>query len=290
MTQGPDLISVVIPVRDRARLLPIQLESLAQQSTSRRFEVIVADNGSADATVAVAESFAERFERLEVVAAGDRRGASHARNVGTRHARGDLVAFCDSDDVAHGDWLEQMADAWEPGTIVAGRIYPLRLAPDAPRCDDLTPGAPRERLRGFLPFADSANLAMGRLDLEWLGGFDESFPRSQDVELSWRAQVAGLRFVDAPDAVIFKRGAPKGWIRFRQYHRWGRTAPRLYRRYREVGMPRRTTLEVARSYAALAVHAARSPFDEDERDLAVRQAGWYTGYLAGSIRHGVLYL
>ncbi len=290
MSPDPQLISVIIPVRNRAAVIGVQLDALAGQVTSRPFEVVVADNGSTDDTVAVAESHADQFSRLEVVEAGARRGAPYARNMATRAARGELLVFCDSDDIAHEAWLETLVSAWQPGSIVAGRIYPLRLAPDAPRCDDLTPGRPRQVVRGFLPFADGGNMAIGRRDLEWLGGWDESYRFSQDVELSWRGQQSGLTFIDAPDAVVFKRGAPKGWIRFRQYHRWGRAATRLYRRYHDEGMPKRSAGTVARSWAALGVHALRGTRDETERDLAVRQAGWYTGYLAGSVRYRVFYL
>ena len=259
MTTAPDLISVIIPVRDRAALIGTQLEALAVQRTPRAFEVIVADNGSTDDTVAVAESYADRFAHLEVVDASARRGAGHARNMGCRVARGDLLVFCDSDDIAHGDWLEALARAWMPGSIVAGRIFPLHLAPDAPDCDNLSPGRPRQEIRGFLPFADSACLGIGRHDLAWVGGFDESFRFSQDVELSWRAQVAGLTFIDAADAVIFKRVAPQGWIRFRQYHRWGRATTRLYRRYQDQGMRHATARAVARSWVALGYHDGASP-------------------------------
>ncbi len=270
-------------------MIGFQLDALADQRRERDFEVIVADNGSSDDTVAVARSFADRFARFEVVEASARRGAGHARNMACRVARGDLLVFCDSDDVAHPNWLETIVRAWEPGSIVAGRIYPMRLAPDAPRCDDLLPPTPRRVVRNFLPFADGANMAIGRRDLEWLGGWDESYRFSQDVELSWRAQVAGMAFIDAPEAVIFKRGAPKGWIRFRQYHRWGRSATRLYRRYHDQGMLRRPVRTVVRAWAVLGYHALRGTVDLEERDLAVRQAGWYTGYLAGSVRYRVFY-
>jgi glycosyltransferase involved in cell wall biosynthesis len=290
MSSAPDLISVIIPARDRAHVIGFQLDALADQRTERTFEVIVADNGSTDDTVAVAQSYANRFARLEVVEASARRGAGHARNMACRVARGDVLLFCDSDDVAHADWLETMVRAWVPGSIVAGRIYPMRLAPHAPRCDDMTPPNRRPVVRSFLPFGDGGNVAIGRLDLQWIGGWDESFRFSQDVELSWRAQVAGMAFINAPEAVIFKRGAPQGWIRFRQYHRWGRAATRLYRRYQDQGMARRPMPKVVRSWAVLGYHALRGTVDLHERDLAVRQAGWYTGYLAGSVRHRVWYL
>ena len=113
-------------------MIGLQLDALAGQTTSRAFEVIVADNGSTDDTVAVAESYADRFTRFEVVDAGARRGASYARNQGAGRARGELLVFCDSDDIVHDAWLKTMASAWQPGSIVAGRIYPLRLARERP--------------------------------------------------------------------------------------------------------------------------------------------------------------
>ncbi len=290
MTRAPELISIIIPALNRASVIGLQLDALAGQRTSRPFEVIVADNGSTDETVAVAESYADRFTRFEVVDAGALRGASYARNQGARRARGELLVFCDSDDIVHDAWLETMASAWRPGSIVAGRIYPLRLAPNAPRCDDLLPATPRPVTRGFLPFADGGNLAISRHDLERVGGWEDSFHFSEDVELSWRAQQSGLDLIDAPDAVVFKQGAPKGWIRFRQYYRWGRNGALLYSRYRDQGMPRRPARTVARSWAAVGLHTVRGTSDAKHRDLAVRQAGWYTGQLAGSLRYRVLYL
>ena len=196
MTRAPELISVIIPALNRASVIGLQLDALAGQRTSRAFEVIVADNGSTDDTVAVAESYADRFPRFEVVDAGALRGASYPRNQGARRARGELLVFCDSDDIVHDAWLETMASAWQPGSIVAGRIYPLRLAPNAPRCENLLPATPRPVTRGFLPFADGGNLAISRHDLERVGGWEDSFHFSEDVELSWRAQQSGLDLID----------------------------------------------------------------------------------------------
>jgi glycosyltransferase involved in cell wall biosynthesis len=290
MSPTPELISVIVPARDRAEVIAFQLEALADQATTRPFEIIVADNGSTDDTVAVARTFADRFERLEVVPATDRVGSGYARNVGARAARGELLVFCDSDDVAQVGWLEALARPWEPGTLVAGRIHPLRLVAGEPGTEPVPGGGPRGRLRGFLPFADGCNMAIGRQDFETCGGFDESFRFSQDIELSWRVQLAGLRFVDAPDAVMLKRWAPQGWVRFRQFHRWGQAGPRLYRKFRRDGLAPRPPRAVVRAWAALALHLVRAPFDERDRRLAVSQAGFDTGLMLGSLRQRVLYL
>jgi glycosyltransferase involved in cell wall biosynthesis len=284
------LVSVIVPAYNRAELIGRQLDALASQRTTRSFEVIVVDNGSTDATASVARAFVDRFAHLEVVAAPQRRGAAYARNVGAAAASGELLAYCDSDDIVHTGWLDAMAAAWSPGSLVAGRIRPLR--PSEPPDPDGPVGTARTRvaLRGFLPFADSASLAIGRTELRHVGGFDESYRFSSDVELSWRAQLAGLRFVEEPRAIVFKRAAPPGWIRFRQYHRWGQAAARLYRRYQSEGMGRRPARAVLRSWAVLGMHTALALSDPGQRDVAVRQAGWYTGYAAGSLRYRVLYL
>ena len=289
----PDLISVIIPARDRAHVIGFQLEALADQRTERAFEVIVADNGSTDDTVAVARSFADRFARLEVVEASARRGRrprpQHGLSRGARRPAGLLRQRRRRPRRLARD---HRCGAWEPGSIVAGRIYPMRLAPDAPRCDDLTPPTPRRvRPRASCPSPTAPTWpSAGRT---WSGSADgtsrSGSPRTSSCRGGprWRA----CAFVDAPDAVMFKRGAPKGWIRFRQYHRWGRAATRLYRRYHDEGMLRRPARTVVRRLGrARLPRPAGHGRPATSADLAVRQAGWYTGYLAGSVRYRVLVL
>jgi glycosyltransferase involved in cell wall biosynthesis len=287
---GSPGVSVVIPTRDRAALIGFQLEALATQTTERDFEVIVADNGSTDDTEAVVRSFADRFAHVEVVDASTRLGSAHARNVGVAAARGGIIAFCDSDDVVAADWLEHLVAAWRPSAIIAGRTRPLRDGGGAGSAPDPDVGQHRRVQLEFLPHADGGNLSIGRQELLDMGGFDETFLFSQDVELSWRAQVAGLDFVNAPEAIVFKRPPTGSWRRFRQFYRWGCTAPRLYRHFRGAGMTRRSRRTVARSYAAATYHLVLAPIDQKHRDRALRQAGRCTGHVFGSIRYRVPYL
>ncbi|MGH8110163.1 MAG: glycosyltransferase family 2 protein [Arenimonas sp.] len=91
-------ISVVIPARNRARLLPACLESVLAQTHAPR-EIIVVDDGSDDQTYDVAMTYASRGVsciRLERSA-----GAQAARNAGIRNTRHEWIAFQDSDDT----WL-----------------------------------------------------------------------------------------------------------------------------------------------------------------------------------------
>jgi glycosyltransferase involved in cell wall biosynthesis len=89
-------VSGVIPVRDRAALVGRAIDSaLAQQSVA--FELIVVDDGSKDATPAVLAGYGERI----VAVSQPPTGRSAARNAGIARARGEWIAFLDSDDA----WL-----------------------------------------------------------------------------------------------------------------------------------------------------------------------------------------
>jgi hypothetical protein len=106
------LVSVVMPVRDGARYLAAAIVSI-QAQTYKHWELIVIDNGSTDGTLSIAHRFAAGDRRIRVIAgvSGDR---ARAKNVGVAHARGELIARMDADDVAvperlavQLDWIER---------------------------------------------------------------------------------------------------------------------------------------------------------------------------------------
>ena len=100
-------ISVIVPARDAAGTLPDTLDALAGQTFADPFEVIVVDDGSADATVALAE----RSRRVDHVIRADGRGPAHARNAGGRLARAQRLAFLDADCRPAAGWLRAGHDA-----------------------------------------------------------------------------------------------------------------------------------------------------------------------------------
>ena len=92
------LVSVIIPVHERPRLLVEAVASAVEQD-HRPLEVIVVDDGSADETSAVAAGLARRHAPLVQVLVQPRAGAAAARERGRRAARGDYVQYLDSDDL-----------------------------------------------------------------------------------------------------------------------------------------------------------------------------------------------
>lgn len=96
-------ISVVIPVLNEEKYLPIILESFSKQ-TDKEFEVIVADTHSEDKTLEKADEFKDKIN-LRIVQV-DRKNVAHQRNAGGKEAKGDAVVFLDADYTVKKDFIE----------------------------------------------------------------------------------------------------------------------------------------------------------------------------------------
>src|SRR6266487_7186737 len=110
-TKSP-LISVVIPTFNRAAMLSATLESLANQRLPKnRYEVVVVDDGSEDATPEVCRDFASRMQLnyLHI----DNSGISAAKNTGILASHGRILLFFDDDDIADSHLLEEHLIAHE---------------------------------------------------------------------------------------------------------------------------------------------------------------------------------
>jgi glycosyltransferase involved in cell wall biosynthesis len=97
-------VTVVIPVYNRAQYVREAIDSILRQTYSD-FELLLIDDGSTDGTGEVLRSYAD--ERVRLVSHQSNLGIPRTRNEGVRLARGDYVAFLDSDDVAYSTRLER---------------------------------------------------------------------------------------------------------------------------------------------------------------------------------------
>jgi glycosyltransferase involved in cell wall biosynthesis len=98
---GP-LISVILPVYNRTSWVARAIDSVLSQ-TYQNIELLVIDDGSTDDILQVLESYGERLRILKQAHAG----AEAARNLGLENARGEFVAFIDSDDLWYADRLSR---------------------------------------------------------------------------------------------------------------------------------------------------------------------------------------
>ena len=126
-------LSIIICTYNRANWLGAALASLAEQTLARdRYEVLLVDNNSTDATVDVVAAYKEKIANLNYLKEV-RQGLSHARNLGWQSARGEFVAFMDDDARAAPDWCERIVAAFRNVTprpvSVGGKILPLFESP-----------------------------------------------------------------------------------------------------------------------------------------------------------------
>lgn len=105
-----NLVSVVIPVYNREATIKRAVDSVLCQTYSD-IEVIVVDDGSTDHTVRIVSEYQDR--RVRIICQKERGGANKARNAGIANARGEYIAFQDSDDEWFPDKLRSQIDLME---------------------------------------------------------------------------------------------------------------------------------------------------------------------------------
>ena len=130
VSTGGDL-TVIIATRNRAPILSGALLALSQQDLSpASFEVIVADNGSTDATPTICEAFAKVLPNLRLIR-DPRPGQIVGWHCGLAASKGDILAFMDDDVRPQPTWAQGVLDAFaDPAVgLATGPIVPLFEAP-----------------------------------------------------------------------------------------------------------------------------------------------------------------
>jgi len=200
------IVSVVIPVRNRASLVRRALDSVFAQ-TLRRFEVIVVDDGSTDDTPEVVAAYPQPVRLIRCAPTG----VSAARNLGIARARGEFVAFLDSDDWFEPTKLERQVGYFALHPDV-GMVYTRYSVFDEQTGTQwVHPGgltaqgdAFRDLMMGFMETPLTTPTVMVRRSVfEVVEPFDTSMDMAEDIDLWCRiARRYNLGFIDEPLSVI----------------------------------------------------------------------------------------
>lgn len=193
-------VSVVIPAYNRQDTIGRAIASVRAQ-TWQDFEIVIVDDGSTDGTAAVAERFADA--RIRVIRHERNCGASAARNTGIAAARGDYIAFLDSDDEWLPQKLENQLDRLREqpaGTNVSCTGVVLHLIDRGIRRDYVLAECADWRRKITLGCDErpGTTLLARREVFEQVGPLDEALPRFEDWDWLLRYAAIGGQIVILP--------------------------------------------------------------------------------------------
>ncbi len=183
------LVSIIVPGFNKVRYLDEMIASV-QAQTHAGWEMIFVDDASTDGTREAIMGRAAEDSRIKPVLQQANVGANRCRNVGMALAKGDYLMFLDADDVLAPHCLERRISFALQGdhdmVVSSMEVFQERPGDGAGRWAPSPNDPLDEFLRHHLPWSVMQPL-WRRSFLLSLGGFDERFPRHQDVEFHTRA-------------------------------------------------------------------------------------------------------
>lgn len=219
---GEPLVSIIIPFRDRAKLLQTAIESITQLTTYPHYEIVLVDNQSREEeTRALLEKLAD-VPRVRIIEFAEKFNYSRANNQAAREARGEYLVFLNNDvKLISPGWLEELVGfAGQPGVGAVGAL--LYYGDGTIQHAGVVVGmhgfaghlfagenplfVPQPWMRHVrnVSAVTGACMCIKRTAFEGVGGFDEGFELTgSDVELCLRLMNVGLRNVVVPSVELF---------------------------------------------------------------------------------------
>jgi cellulose synthase/poly-beta-1,6-N-acetylglucosamine synthase-like glycosyltransferase len=233
------LVSIVIPVYNGKRTIRLCLDAIQQLDYPKeRYEVLVVDNNSTDGTPEIVAEYPARllYER-------ELQGPHAATNTGVRQARGEIIAFTDSDCVPAPGWLRALVAPFADEEIVAagGKIEAYQPSSRVERFIQVM-----KPLKNCLQMSDTfpvslitANAAYRADALHAVGLFNANMYTGSEVDLAWRVQrLTKKKVAYAPDAVIYHKFSPSLRQLFRHQRIYGISEIMLGTLYKDSGYSR----------------------------------------------------
>ncbi|MDP8221168.1 MAG: glycosyltransferase [Candidatus Stygibacter frigidus] len=224
------LISILVPVYNRADEIKDFLDSFCRQTAQTGFEIIIIDDGSTDQLDKVLDKYADKltircFHQQN-------QGPGAARNRGMAEAGGELMVFIDSDCTVPNDYISQLQQ------VLANDDFDAFGGPDTQR-DDFPPflkavnysmtsfigtggtrGSANKAVAKYYP--RSFNMGIRKRVYEKIGGMN-ALRHGQDMEFSNRIYKAGFKVIFLPDLKVFHKRRTNLRRFYKQIFNWGVT-------------------------------------------------------------------
>ena len=202
-TEKKFTISFIIPTYNEEKFLPKVLTAIKKLVINLRYEIIVVDNGSTDATPRIAESYCAKviIDASKTIAG--------LRNLGAQNASGNILVFLDGDVILTKEWTKNIFDVIKQleidNKIITGSRCGISLNPSW------------IEKHWFLPmtfeksnYINSGHLIINKNVFKELGGFNEQFKTGEDWEFCIRAKNRGVfKIINNPNLYVIHEGYPK---------------------------------------------------------------------------------
>jgi glycosyltransferase involved in cell wall biosynthesis len=232
-TEHP-FVSIIVPVyNDRGRIGACIEALLRQKWPADRREILIVDNNSTDGTRDIIAKYPVRL-----LVEKDRQSSYAARNLGLREAKGEIIAFTDSDARAHANWLTVGIARMERDRIdyLSCRVKMFFGHGASPTLLDMVDyhfAFDNEVDMKFSHSTPTVALITRRSVIEKVGGFSEELISGGDVEFGDRVWRAGFRQAYEPHAIVYHPCRSKPRAFFKRTWRYGRGRLVLSRRFPE---------------------------------------------------------
>lgn len=295
-------VSVIVPAHNSEATIEKCIESLLNQEYPKdKYEIIIVDNKSRDRTAKIVKSFPVHYAEEKEI-----RSAYAARNRGIKQAKGQILAFVDSDCAASRDWLIKGVEGFEnvhvgcvgggirggdkPATYVEKYLCKKNIISQEEKPKDLP-----------FPYAKTANAFYRKDVFNKIGLFEEKWISGGDADLSWRMQLeTDYKIKFSSDAVVFHKHRETVFSMFKQCEKWGIGYTLLYKKYRE-RMPKRTckqTIWILQRLVRVFFQMPIFIFYKDKMSKEIKEKyldhisfmGWEVGRILGSITNRVFYI
>ena len=203
-------VSVVIPAYNSEETLPDLLDSLMNQSY-QGFETILVDDSSIDGTSRIARSYP-----CKILTLSKNRGPAYCRNIGADNARGDILAFTDSDCRVDRDWLKHIHTYFSQHRVdaIMGKLVlmPSTILGDSISAIGFPAGGAigfdkiwKVDQNGFTDSLSSCNCAIRKDIFHEIGGFDHTFPYpgGEDSFLAYNLRTLNYTIKYCPNVLVY---------------------------------------------------------------------------------------
>lgn len=266
-------VSVIIPNWNGARFLPTCLRALANQ-TFTNFEIVIVDNASSDNSRAL---LARDFPQVRIIALEANRFFAGAVNEGIRQTTSEIVVLLNNDTEAEATWLERLLAALDANPRAGMAATKLRLFDAREKLHSAgdffsVNGIPGNRgvwqvdtgqyddprTPPLLFGVCGGACAYRRTMLDEIGLFDEDLEfNCEDVDLNWRARLAGYECAFAPNAIVYHMLSASGGGAFGSFY-VGRNFIAVLAKNYPAGLWQKNRRAILRSQFAITLDALKS--------------------------------